>query len=277
MASIAISEAAVAIGFSGAAALAISTAGVALLGGAALAFGLIQEVNHLLTPQHSAIGGNAVAFKADPNAGYPLVIGRTGVGGNIVFADTLDDGHNTYLHYITVLSHGPVDAIEGFTANNVPVSFNTDGSVSGPRLRLPRDLQRRHPVQRQRRRQLRRRDLYLRRGRSLGYDPSNSDYWAPAGHLCRVRAGPPRCGSCRRGVLQPDVALPSPAGNVPEWGPANKLSGLCHTRWVLQYDASAYPTGYAETALDSCAAPRSTTPARIRPIRAAPAHSAPAT
>jgi len=107
---IAVSEAAVALGFSGAAAGFISGVAVAALEVAAVSFGL-GAIESLISPTHSKIGGSAVSFKADPSAGVPLVIGRTGVGGNIVFTQTSNDGHNKWLHYWTVLSHGPVDAI----------------------------------------------------------------------------------------------------------------------------------------------------------------------
>ncbi len=239
---IAVSEAAVAIGFSGAAALAISSfAATAIVGG--LAVFALQEIAGLVSPQHSAIGGQSIAFKADPNAGYPLVIGRTGVGGNIVFASTSNDGHNKWLHYFTCLSHGPVDAIEGFTANNIPVSFNSDGSIyriglthrgnynAGTRYNINDGVQYLGAE-------------YICVATTVGHDPSNTAYWASAGSSSTPQWSGKMWQTKTRG-LQPDTALLdiSGAGSIPEWTSGHKLSGLAHTRWALQSDTTAFPSG----------------------------------
>lgn len=234
-----------ALGLSGAGILALSTIGstLALTGLAVGVLSGLQALAGLIFPQHSKINGNAVTFKADPSAGIPYVIGRMGVGGNIVFVDTSNDGHNKWLHYFTVLSHGPVDAIEGFSANNVPVSFNANGTVyklglnwrgdwnSGAQYNVNDGVAYSGSI-------------YICVALSLGYAPSNIFYWAPAGTYAGPKWSTTMWQMQTRG-LQPDTVLSAPAntGSVPEWTAANGLSGLCHTRWVLQYDVGAYATG----------------------------------
>jgi len=226
------------VGFTAGAAAAIGTA----VADGVLLFGAMELVS-LLAPQHSNLGSQAIAFKADPLAGVPLVIGRTGTGGNIVFADTSNDGHNKWLHYFTVLSHGPIDGFENFFANNIPVTFNANGSLANIGL-VARGAY--NPSTR----------YYVNDGvtylsstyicvrSTLGHDPSQTNYWAPAGSsLTPSWSG--KMWQTRTVGLQPDSALLdiAGAGSVPEWTSANKLSGLCHIRWALQSDASAFPTG----------------------------------
>lgn len=86
-------------------------------------------------PKLSQTSGASIQFKADINAGVPCVVGRTGVGGNIIAALTSFGDKNKYLHYRTILSLGPCDAIESFTANDTAVTFSggagTGGSYTG--------------------------------------------------------------------------------------------------------------------------------------------------
>lgn len=232
----------IAAGLTATTAFAIGSA-ITAIGGALLVTEAIHEVSSLLFPQHSKIGGNSVAFKADPVAGVPYIIGRAGVGGNIVFADTSNDGHNKWLHYFTVLSHGPVDAIEGFTANNIPVSFNPDGSIYQIGIVYRGDYNSSY--------QYNVNDgvtylgsTYICVATTIGHDPSNTAYWAPAGPNPKPAWSGKMWQTQTRG-LQPDNALTdiSGAGAIPEWTSAHKLSGLCHTRWALQSDTTAFPTG----------------------------------
>jgi hypothetical protein len=232
-----------AIGLSGAGILAASSfAAAAVVGG--LGVLAISEVSSLLSPSAHGSSTNAIAFKADINAGIPYVIGRTGVGGNIVFADTSDDGHNKWLHYFTVLSIGPVTSIDKFTANNVPVTFDpTTGEATqlGYNWRGLWATNTQYQIG----------DgvsylgtIYIAVAANYNDTPSDPNFWAPAG----AYAGPrwlSKMWQLRSLGDQPDNILPAPSGtgNVPEWTSANRLSGLAHVRWVLQADSGAYPTG----------------------------------
>jgi hypothetical protein len=102
--------------------LGISTtllAGGALTGAAVLA--------QALTPSPSA-GGSQTKWKADPYAGIPYVMGRTLVAGDIR-AKRGSGGSNPYEHFVTVLSLGPVRAIETSFANKTTLNF--PGGVTG--------------------------------------------------------------------------------------------------------------------------------------------------
>jgi hypothetical protein len=238
---IGVSAIAIAVGATGATALAISTFVATAVVGGALAFGL-SEVSSLLTP-HSNLGAGSIAWKADPSAGIPYVIGRTGTGGNIIFNATSAGDSNKFVHYLTVLSAGPVDAIEGFTANNIPVSFNSDGSIShiglahrgayspGTQYNVNDGVQYLGAE-------------YICVATTIGHDPSNISFWAAAGSSARPSWNGRMWQTQTRG-LQPDTYLPDigGAGTIPEWTVAHALSGLCHTRWALQSDTKAFPTG----------------------------------
>jgi hypothetical protein len=204
----------------------------------------VSEVASLLSPSPHGSNTNSVAFKADTQAGVPYVIGRTGIGGNIVFMDTSNDGHNKWLHYIVALSVGPVNAVEGFTANNVPLTFNNStGSLTniGWNWKGVYSNSTAYAVN----------DgvsylgnLYICLRANTGYAPNNPDYWAQSGNY----VGPGWNGKMWQLTTvgtQPDTVLsaPSGTGTVPEWTSVNELSGIAHARWVLQADQSAYPGG----------------------------------
>lgn len=78
-------------------------------------------------------GGTQVDFKANPTAGVPLVLGRTGTGGQIAHMTT-DGQANKNAHLLTcvILSLGPIQGLDGFTANNVAVTFDGLGQASAP-------------------------------------------------------------------------------------------------------------------------------------------------
>ncbi len=73
--------------------------------------------------------GSALKIKADPNAGIPVVMGRTATGGNIIYRKTgFTPGYTTApdLQFIVaVLSLGPIDAVEAFTFDKTPVTFSS--------------------------------------------------------------------------------------------------------------------------------------------------------
>lgn len=139
--------------------LAVSTIGApigggilgGITGGSLLAegvkFGVLTAASELAgliggTAKPPAVGASAgqpsaVDFKADPTAAIPYVMGRTAVGGNIVFAQTSNDGKNTYLNYMTVISGGgPIDAFEDFLANGVSVPFSGNAATGNYASRM---------------------------------------------------------------------------------------------------------------------------------------------
>ena len=240
-----ITTAAISAGITGAAAADIYFGATALVGlvGAFAVVSAVSAVASLFTPS-PRFNTSPITFKADTSAGLPYVIGRSGSGGNIVFVDTSNDGNNTWLHYLTVHSIGPVTGFDKFTANNVPVTFDaatgqanhlgynwrglyTEGvtyyvgdgvSYSG--------------------------SIYICEQTALNYDPTNTDYWQPAGSY----AGPAWLSNMwQLQSLGPQpasyLAEPPGTGYVPEWTSSHTLSGLCESRWVLKGNTQSYPNG----------------------------------
>jgi len=231
-----------------AAGISAATAGAigAFVGNAVIASAVlagVSAVSSLFTPS-PRFNTSPITFKADTAAGLPYVIGRSGSGGNIVFVDTSNDGNNTYLHYLTVHSIGPVTGFDKFTANNVPVTFDaTTGQANhlGYNWRGTYSTGVTYYVG----------DgvsfsgsIYICVKTALNYDPSNTDYWQPAGSY----AGPAWLSTMwqvRSLGPQPASYLAAPAGTgtVPEWTSSNTLSGLAASRWVLKGDTKSYANG----------------------------------
>lgn len=132
--------AAVGIGTAAAAATATTAATVATIGGiSATTLGLVASGLSLAAgltakkPSGSG-GGSQTSWKADPQAGIPYVVGRTGVAGNIV-ARIEGDGwgggtKNDLQTIVTVLSLGPVKAIESLAVDKTEVVFS-GGNAEG--------------------------------------------------------------------------------------------------------------------------------------------------
>jgi hypothetical protein len=78
--------------------------------------------------------GSQTEFSADPDAGNPILFGRTGTAGNIIMRrgwDTNDKGDNDRQAFVTVLSLGPIAAIEGMTVDRSPIGFTPTGAAIG--------------------------------------------------------------------------------------------------------------------------------------------------
>lgn len=76
--------------------------------------------------------GSQTSFSANPDAGAPLLLGRTGTAGDIVARfgwDTRDAGDNDRQAFVSVLSLGPVAAIEGQTVDRSPVSYSNGAAL----------------------------------------------------------------------------------------------------------------------------------------------------
>jgi IS1 family transposase len=80
-------------------------------------------------------GGSQTAFKADPDAGIPYLIGRTGTGGNIVFRGNADGWSdktpNDLSDFVIVQSLGPIQGFESFKVDQAVVTFNGSGNAIG--------------------------------------------------------------------------------------------------------------------------------------------------
>ncbi len=81
-------------------------------------------------------GGSQTEFSADPNAGVPYLVGRTGTAGNIIFRRASDgwskDTPNDLQDLITVFSGaGPIAGIDGFTSDKIGISFDGVGNAIG--------------------------------------------------------------------------------------------------------------------------------------------------
>lgn len=102
-----------------------------LLAGAAV--GLLA----LTSKRPSAIaGGSQTEFSADPRAGVPYAMGRTGTRGNLVLRRAADgwsdDTPNDLMDMVTVLSGGgPIHSFESFTADKAAVTFDGSGNAVG--------------------------------------------------------------------------------------------------------------------------------------------------
>lgn len=102
-----------------------------LLAGAAIGLAAVT------TKKPAAIsGGSQTEFTADPRAGVPYAMGRTGTRGNIIFKRASDgwsdDTPNDLLDIVAVLSGGgPIHSIESFTADKAAVTFDGSGNAIG--------------------------------------------------------------------------------------------------------------------------------------------------
>ncbi|WP_455156026.1 hypothetical protein [Sphingomonas zeae] len=78
--------------------------------------------------------GSQTSFSANPDAGAPMALGRTGTAGDIVMRrgwDTRDAGDNDRNAFVAVLSLGPIAAIEGQTVDRNPVTYSATGGAIG--------------------------------------------------------------------------------------------------------------------------------------------------
>jgi hypothetical protein len=93
----------------------------------AITAGVTAAATALSKPKVAASGGMATDVRLDPQAPIPYVVGRTKVGGNVVYSTTTG-AKNKYLLFYRVLSGGgPHEAFESFLANDVAITFGTDG------------------------------------------------------------------------------------------------------------------------------------------------------
>jgi hypothetical protein len=110
-----------------------SVATIAAVAGAAA--GVLTLAAGLTTKKPSAQAtGSPTDFSADPDAGIPLAIGRTGTAGDINARfgfDTKDKGDNDRQSFVATLSLGPIDAIELQTVDKARVDYTATGAAIG--------------------------------------------------------------------------------------------------------------------------------------------------
>lgn len=102
--------------------------------GVGILAGINYAVTALTTPKIHA-RGSPTEFSADPSAGIPYVMGRTGVGGTIVAELTSYGDKNKNLHFVIAYSGaGPIDSFESFSVNDgTAVTFGGTGvATSSP-------------------------------------------------------------------------------------------------------------------------------------------------
>jgi hypothetical protein len=119
-----------------AAGTALAGFGTALIGGAGLtaaigAWGTVAlAASVAFAPSVKAVGqgraGSQINFQADPSAGIPLMLGRSGTAGKVVHGNTNGQAKkNALLYYLVALSAGPLGGFESLTASEFPCTFDT--------------------------------------------------------------------------------------------------------------------------------------------------------
>ena len=227
---VAVSGAVFGITGSGALALAASTAAEAavpaLIEGAALA-----GISALVSP-HGAVNtaGSPQAFKPDPNAGLPVVMGRYGVGGNLVYETTSGGGNkaaagaagNEYLTSFVILSAlGPVQAFETLRFNDTILTFDPHGQACNGGY-IPQDeVQAWNPG-------------YRHQNADGSY--INNNYQDRAWQNLQL-------GALDAGYFAPPDKLASDNAGLPEWTQAHGFSGFCAAALTLVYDQRYYAGG----------------------------------
>lgn len=104
---------------------------------ASVAAGALSLVSVLTAKKPEGTGGGSqTQFSADPNAGVPYLMGRTGTAGSIIFRRASDgwsaNTPNDLQDLITIFSGaGPVDRIEAFTSDKVAIAFDGAGNAVG--------------------------------------------------------------------------------------------------------------------------------------------------
>ena len=114
----------IALGVGAGAAKAIASFVIPTLINAALSIGAAA----LLAPDVNR-EGSPTDWRPDPNAGIPVVLGRAAFAGRLIHMDE-HGPDNRYVTAVNLLSAGPIDALERFRADRVPVSFSGTGATS---------------------------------------------------------------------------------------------------------------------------------------------------
>jgi hypothetical protein len=77
--------------------------------------------------------GAQTDFQADPAAGIPLILGRSGTAGKVLHGNTSGQANkNIALFYLLALSAGPIQNVESLTASDFPVVLNGELVTAPP-------------------------------------------------------------------------------------------------------------------------------------------------
>lgn len=110
----------------------LSVGGFSMSAGALLSVGgLVSSVGGSLTQPRVSNAGGALGWVGDPNGPMHFAAGRIAVGGDLRHKAAYGPNDRMFFSAVTVVSDaGPIDAFEGFTANDVPVTFGADGKAN---------------------------------------------------------------------------------------------------------------------------------------------------
>jgi hypothetical protein len=270
----------------GAGLLGAEAAAVAASGGALTLFGIgVSDIAFLGTAAAFAGGllegkpkigggyGSPTQWVADPQAGVPYPIGRTGLAGSIVLADVSGD-KKKYLTYVTVLGLGPIKSVESFSANDIRVNFTADGGegantgqqtttltaavaagskiihvaavtnfAAGQTITIDGESATIRAVYAA--------ALEFELNSPLGSShalsasvvgPATTNFYLNR-MWWKASLGPPSAGFLTFTSTGSKDTPANHSGIPPSWTSASKLSGLAHTIWTLEYDAAKYPSG----------------------------------
>ena len=219
---------------------ALGVGGASLATASALAFsgvtasievGALAAVSALVSP-HPAVNtaGSPQQFKPDPNAGLPVVMGRYGVGGNLVYETTSGGGNSTaagakgneYLTSFVILSAlGPVQAFETLRFNDTILTFDPNGQACNGGYIPEDEVQAWNPG-------------YRHQNADGSY--VNNNYQDRAWQNLQL-------GALNAGYFAPPDKLASDNAGLPEWTQAHGFSGFCASALTLVYDQRYYAGG----------------------------------
>ncbi len=90
----------------------------------------LMAAGSMLDKPKSTASGSPSEWTSNPDQGTPFLFGRMGVGGKIVHRDEYGPD-NRLQGIVTVYSGaGPVKSFQGFTADELPVSFESNGGTA---------------------------------------------------------------------------------------------------------------------------------------------------
>ncbi len=198
---------------------------------ALLETGVLAGAAALIAP-HGAVNtaGSPQDFKPNPNAGLPVVMGRYGVGGNLVYETTSGGGNkaeagakgNEYLTSFVILSAlGPVQAFETLRFNDTILTFDPNGQACNGGYIPEDEIQAWNPG-------------YRHQNADGSY--INNNYQDHAWQNLQL-------GALNAGYFSPPDKLASDNASLPEWTNAHGFSGFCTAALTLVYDQRYYAGG----------------------------------
>ena len=221
---------AAALGVTVSATTAVAIAGAVVnTGVAAIEFGALAGVSALLSPKPKVnTAGSPQSFKADPYAPVPMVMGRYGVGGNLIYETTSGGASkaehgaagNEFLTQFTVLSGlGPIDGFETLRLDDTVLTFNGQACAGGY---IPADyIQAYNP------------------GYSQNGDGSyaNNNY---ADHIWQYAQGGDPNAHVR---MEYPSKIQNSNDGLPEWTDLHRLSGFAAAAITRSYDTTVWAGG----------------------------------